>query len=114
MSEKDKRIEELERLAVENSKVVTCVFCGQHYPAGTESWGERVLLDHIKKCPAHPLKFVIDERDLLRDRIDVAITALDKKDYKQCRLILERAIVDTAHQKKGDCVLMNAEASNGS
>lgn len=38
--------------------VLTCVYCGQAYPAGTPASGAdvRVLTDHIRVCPKHPLR----------------------------------------------------------
>ena len=103
------RINELERLAVENRKVLTCVFCGEQYPAGTPAWGAQVLVDHIKQCNKHPLKAVIGERELLRERIDEAMTAMEAQNHTKAWLILESAIKDTSH---GVSVLM--EMKNGS
>ena len=37
-------------------RVLTCVYCGQAYPQDTPAWGDKVLTDHIKICPKHPLR----------------------------------------------------------
>jgi len=36
--------------------ILTCVYCGTAYPEGTAPHGEKVLTDHIKICPTHPLR----------------------------------------------------------
>lgn len=36
-------------------RILTCVFCGEAYPAGTEPHSEQILIDHIEICPKHPL-----------------------------------------------------------
>lgn len=35
--------------------VLTCVYCGQEYPAGTPASGNGVLTAHIKVCEKHPV-----------------------------------------------------------
>jgi hypothetical protein len=37
---------------------LTCVYCGQEYPAGTPASGADVqaLTDHIKVCEKHPMR----------------------------------------------------------
>ena len=38
--------------------ILTCVYCGHEYPAGTPASGADVqeLTDHIKVCQQHPLR----------------------------------------------------------
>ncbi len=36
--------------------VVTCVYCGLEYPPGTRTHGAKLLTEHIKVCPKHPLR----------------------------------------------------------
>lgn len=40
------------------SNILTCVYCGQEYPAGTPASGADVeaLTQHIKKCEKHPMR----------------------------------------------------------
>ena len=39
-------------------RVLTCVYCGHEYPAGTPASGSDVaaLTDHIKVCDKHPMR----------------------------------------------------------
>jgi hypothetical protein len=39
-------------------QTLTCVYCGQEYPAGTPASGSdvQVLTDHIKICEKHPMR----------------------------------------------------------
>jgi hypothetical protein len=88
----EQRVEELERLAVENNKTLTCVFCGKHYPAGTPTWGAQILVDHVRNCEAHPLRSVIKERDVLLDRIKIAVEAIGESRFSQAKDVLESAL----------------------
>lgn len=46
-----------ERLAIQNdSRTVTCVFCGHGYPPGTPPSNHEALIDHVENCPAHPMR----------------------------------------------------------
>lgn len=36
--------------------VLTCVYCGMAYPEGTSPSRTKVLTDHIKVCPKHPMR----------------------------------------------------------
>ena len=63
---------------VDESRVLTCVYCGHKYPQDTPAWGDQVLTDHIRICPKHPLRAVEAERDRLHSLLDVLIKAADK------------------------------------
>ena len=58
--------EELERLRSErvaiqnNSRILTCVYCGKTYPPKTPKSNHTSLNAHIVNCPKHPLKEAID------------------------------------------------------
>lgn len=43
--------------------VITCVYCGHAYPAGTPASGAdvAVLTNHIKICPKHPMRLLEEE-----------------------------------------------------
>lgn len=43
-------------MSEQNDREVTCVYCGQAYPAGTPTHGAAVLTDHIKVCEKHPMR----------------------------------------------------------
>lgn len=36
-------------------RILTCVYCGHAYPPGSPAHGAKVLTEHIKVCPKHPL-----------------------------------------------------------
>jgi hypothetical protein len=36
--------------------VVTCVYCGHEYPAGTPAANHELLTAHIKTCDKHPMR----------------------------------------------------------
>ena len=41
---------------MDESRILTCVYCGQEYPQDTPAWGDRVLTNHIKVCEKHPMR----------------------------------------------------------
>lgn len=46
-----------ERIALQNdSRAVTCVFCGHVYPPGTPPSNHEALITHIEECPDHPMR----------------------------------------------------------
>lgn len=47
-------------------RTLTCVYCGHEYPQGTPASGDEVLTKHIAECKAHPMRKVIEQRDMLR------------------------------------------------
>ena len=49
-----------------DSRVLTCVYCGQEYPQGTPTSGHQVLTDHIKVCEKHPMRKLQQDHDMLR------------------------------------------------
>jgi len=48
---------------------LTCVYCGKAYPEGTPPHGSKVLTDHIKICPKHPMREAERKIMLLRGAI---------------------------------------------
>lgn len=48
------------------TRTLTCVYCGHEYPQDTPAWGSQVLTDHIAECEKHPMRAVVQQRDLLR------------------------------------------------
>jgi hypothetical protein len=51
---------------MEESRVLTCVYCGQAYPQDTPAWGDKVLTEHIRVCTKHPLRQAEAKIELLR------------------------------------------------
>ena len=49
--------------------IITCVYCGQAYPENTPTHGAdvKVLTEHIKKCPKHPMRELENELTELRN-----------------------------------------------
>lgn len=39
-----------------DSRILTCVYCGMEYPQDTPSHGASVLTEHIKVCEKHPMR----------------------------------------------------------
>lgn len=52
-------------------EVLTCVYCGKQYPAGTPTHGADVqlLTDHIKACPKHPMRKAEEDVKKLRSAL---------------------------------------------
>ena len=48
---------------------LTCVYCGMAYPEGTPPHGAKVLTDHIKICPKHPLRAAEQKIEQLRESL---------------------------------------------
>ena len=53
--------------------VLTCVYCGHEYPAGTPASGSEVeaLTNHIKECQKHPMKKLAEQNKRLYDALVV-------------------------------------------
>ena len=58
------------------SHVLTCVYCGYHFPADTPASGAPILTEHIKVCEKHPLKETIDRLGQYQNQVRLAGTAL--------------------------------------
>lgn len=73
------RVLEAERVEVQNqSRVLTCAFCGDQYPPGTPDSNHEALRNHVDVCEKHPAA-------ALRKRIGV----LEESD-RRLREIVER------------------------
>lgn len=66
---------------MKNRNVLTCVYCGMAYPEGTPPHGSKVLTDHIKVCPKHPMA-------KLRKALSDMIGASTKEELEQMELAL--------------------------
>jgi hypothetical protein len=47
---------DVHKIAIEEKRVLTCVYCGKEYPQDTPAWGSNVLTQHIKICEKHPMR----------------------------------------------------------
>ena len=54
---------------MEDKRILTCVYCGMAYPAGTEPHSDQVLTDHIEICEKHPLRAALDKIVMLESTI---------------------------------------------
>ena len=57
---------------------VNCIYCGHRYPPGTPDVRDKVLYDHIKSCPKHPLYKEIQKNKKLLQRLDFVRRELDR------------------------------------
>jgi hypothetical protein len=71
---------------VEESRVLTCVYCGQAYPQDTPAWGDKVLTEHIRVCTKHPLRQAEAQIELLRSTLVDIIGASDKVELEKMAL----------------------------
>ena len=72
-------------------RILTCVYCGQEYPQGTPASGAKILTDHIEKCEKHPMRAVIQQRDLLRSAL-VGIVGASKPDELKAMEVVIRSL----------------------
>jgi hypothetical protein len=75
-------IKEIERLEkwiddLQSGMYINCVYCGHRYPPGTNAIKRKVLHEHIKICPKHPLskaeiriKELEEENKVLEKEVD--------------------------------------------
>ena len=49
---------------------INCVYCGHRYPPGTPDVRDKVLFEHIKQCPKHPLAKALEENKMLNDALE--------------------------------------------
>lgn len=69
-------------------RVLTCVYCGQEYPQDTPAWGDKVLTDHIRVCPKHPMRKVEADKILLRAALAGLVGASGKADLEQMEVAI--------------------------
>ena len=71
-----------------STRILTCVYCGQAYPQDTPAHGSSVLTEHIKVCPAHPMRKAESDIQMLRAALVGLIGAGEKAEL----LSMEAAI----------------------
>jgi hypothetical protein len=58
-----------ERLEMQNqSRTLTCAYCGHQYPPGTPPSNHEALTRHVARCPLHPMKELVDILKLVARR----------------------------------------------
>lgn len=71
-----------ERLAIQNdSRVVTCVFCGHAYPPGTPPSNHAALIAHVEECPKHPMRKYKLRAEAAEAFLDACREALTLRDH---------------------------------
>lgn len=65
--------------------VVTCVYCGSEYPAGTPTAGSGILTEHIRVCVKHPLRKAEFEIAMLRSALVRIIGSDDADELRKMR-----------------------------
>ena len=95
------------------SKILTCVYCGMAYPEGTPPHGAKILTDHIKICPKHPMREAEATIKKLRNALAGLVGVSNKKELENMELSLRvmpipdadkvasinaiHALIETAH-----------------
>lgn len=89
----------------DESRVLTCVYCGHEYPQGTPAAGSKVLTDHIKICEKHPLRAAEAENAKLREIVRLLFhkdlnydTVLDPELLRKRREIIQQGFVELTHR----------------
>lgn len=77
-----------EMIETNEGRVLTCVYCGQEYPQETPAWGDKVLTDHIRVCPKHPMRQAEADIDLLRNALAGLVGASDKVELEKMELVV--------------------------
>ena len=72
---------------------LTCVYCGQEYPAGTPASGSEVsvLTDHIKVCEKHPMRKAEATITKLRGALIGLVGESSKAELEKMEMVLRRA-----------------------
>ncbi len=74
------------KACLQQSRVVSCVYCGHQYPDGTPQSQSDLLTAHIKVCDKHPLRVVEAERDDLQRQLSA------KKPEKLFPIMIDRKV----------------------
>lgn len=53
-------------MRLNDTRVLTCVYCGHEYPQGTPTAGAEILTEHIRVCEKHPLRKAEQDKSNLR------------------------------------------------
>lgn len=74
----------------EDVKILTCVYCGMAYPEGTPPHGAKILTDHIKICPSHPMREAEEKIRILRKALSDFIGSDDVEELGKLKSILSQ------------------------
>lgn len=81
-------------------QILTCVYCGIEYPAGTPASGSevQVITDRIKICEKHPLRKAEADIAKLRQALIGLIGTEDPNKLRQMEAVLRFMAVPNADQ----------------
>lgn len=73
-----------------SDRVLTCVYCGMEYPAGTPATGSevKVLTDHIKVCEKHPMRKAEERIKKLRSALLGLVGVSDRQELAQMEVLI--------------------------
>ena len=75
----------------DQSRILTCVYCGIEYPQDTPAWGSDVLTEHIKVCEKHPMRKAESDIKKLRGALIGLLGVETKEELEQMELFLRSA-----------------------
>ena len=82
-------------------RVLTCVYCGHEYPQATPAWGHKVLTDHIRECPKHPMRKAESDIAMLRNALAGLVGASDKVELEQMEVAMRLMPAPAADKAAG-------------
>lgn len=85
----------------DSHRIITCVYCGHEYPAGTPPHGNELLTAHIAVCEKHPMKAVIEDRDRLLAACQAVVAAAQQADSEEK---FGELVSEMAMEKIGDAI----------
>lgn len=80
------------------SRTLTCVYCGMAYPQDTPAWGDKVLTDHIRVCPKHPMRKAEADAALLRGAL-LGLAGVESEAELKAMAQLIESLPDTAETR---------------
>jgi hypothetical protein len=73
------------------SRVLTCVYCGMEYPQDTPAWGAEILTEHIKICEKHPMRKAEVTIAKLKAALIGLVGTSDKGELKKMEILIRVA-----------------------
>ncbi len=76
--------------------ILTCVYCGHEYPAGTPASGSEVLAltDHIRECRFHPMNKLKRDKEKLWKALSRIVGADTKELLEAMKDVINETNVD--------------------
>ncbi len=78
------------------SRILTCVYCGAEYPQDTPAWGSNVLTEHIKICDKHPMRKAESTIAKLKAALIGLVGASGKDELEKMEVLIRVAPVPDA------------------